>query len=80
MAEIMAELLDLRGEVCPYTFVKSKLRIEDMAVAEELFILLDDSAATANVSRSLKSEGHEILDLRTVSEGVWQIRVRKGGQ
>ena len=60
MAEATAEVLDLRDEVCPYTFVKSKLRIEDMAAGEELLILLDDSAATANVSRSLKSEGHEI--------------------
>jgi tRNA 2-thiouridine synthesizing protein A len=26
----MTEELDLRGEVCPYTFVKTKLRLEDL--------------------------------------------------
>ena len=70
------EELDLRGEVCPYTFVKTKLRLEELDSGQDLTILLDDSAATANVSKSLKSEGHEILDLKAVS-GVWQIIVKK---
>jgi len=26
----IAEPLDLKGEVCPYTFVKSKLALEEM--------------------------------------------------
>ncbi len=73
----MTEELDLRGEVCPYTFVKTKLRLEEMDSGQDLTILLDDSEATANVSKSLRNEGHEILDLKTVSGGVWQIRVKK---
>ena len=71
------EELDLRGEVCPYTFVKTKLRLEELDSGQDLTILLDDSAATANVSKSLKSEGHEILELKAVSGGVWQIVVKK---
>ena len=73
----MTEELDLRGEVCPYTFVKTKLRLEELNSGQDLTILLDDSAATANVSKSLQSEGHEILDLKAVSGGVWQIVVKK---
>jgi tRNA 2-thiouridine synthesizing protein A len=69
--------LDLRGDVCPYTFVKTKLRLEETEIGEELTILLDDSEATANVSKSLRNEGHEILELKSLSEGVWQIIVRK---
>ncbi len=73
----MTEELDLRGEVCPYTFVKTKLRLEELDSGQDLIILLDDSAATANISKSLKSEGHEILDLKAVSGEVWQIIVKK---
>jgi tRNA 2-thiouridine synthesizing protein A len=73
----VVEILDLRGEVCPYTFVKTKLKLEEMESAEDLTVLLDDSVATANVSKSLRSEGHEILGLRSLSEGVWEIRVKK---
>ncbi len=73
----LTEELDLRGEVCPYTFVKTKLRLEELDSGQDLIILLDDSAATANISKSLKSEGHEILDLKAVSGEVWQIIVKK---
>ena len=73
----MTEELDLRGEVCPYTFVKTKLRLEELDIGQDLTILLDDPAATANVSKSLKSEGHKILNLKVVSGGVWQIVVKK---
>ena len=73
----MTEELDLRGEVCPYTFVKTKLRLEELDSGQDLTILLDDSGATANVSKSLRGEGHEILDLKAVSGGVWQIVVKK---
>ena len=73
----MTEELDLRGEVCPYTFVKTKLRLEELDSGQDLTILLDDSAATANVSKSLRSEGHEILNLKAVSGGFWQIVVKK---
>jgi len=76
----MTDVLDLRGEVCPYTFVKTKLKMEDMESGEQLTILIDDSEAMANVSRSLKSEGHKILELKAVSEAIWQIVVIKSGQ
>ena len=74
---VMSDELDLRGEVCPYTFVKTKLRLEEMASGEDLTILLDDPEATANVSRSLRNEGHKSLGLKIVSDGVWQITVKK---
>jgi tRNA 2-thiouridine synthesizing protein A len=73
----LTEELDLRGEVCPYTFVKTKLRLEELDSGQDLIILLDDSAATANVSKSLRNDGHEILDLMAISGGVWQILVKK---
>ena len=73
----MAEELDLRGEVCPYTFVKAKLKIEEMESGEDVVILLDNPEATANVSKSLKAEGHEIKGLKSISPGVWEIAVRK---
>lgn len=73
----MTEELDLRGEVCPYTFVKTKLKLEELDSGRELTIPLDDSAATANVSKSLRNEGHEILDLKAISGEVWQIVVKK---
>ncbi len=73
----MTEELDRRGEVCPYTFVRARLKMEELESGQDLGILLDDPEATANVSRSLRNEGHEILGLDAVSDGVWWIAVRK---
>lgn len=73
----MTTQLDLRGEVCPYTFVKTKLMLEELDSGQDLTILLDDPQATANVSKSLSNEGHEIRSLQAISEKVWQIVVRK---
>lgn len=73
----MSDELDLKGEVCPYTFVKTKLKLEEMASGEDLTILLDDPEAMANVSKSLRTDGHQILELKSVSDRTWQIIVKK---
>jgi tRNA 2-thiouridine synthesizing protein A len=74
----MTEELDLRGEVCPYTFVRTKLKLEEMESGEDLIVLLDDAIATANVSKSLRNEGHLIKGIKSISESVWEIIAKKG--
>lgn len=69
--------LDLKGEVCPYTFVKSKLMLEQMAPGEVLRVVVDYPPATSNVPRSMESEGHRVLAVGPAGEGVWEIVVRK---
>ena len=56
--------LDLRGEVCPYTFVKAKLATEDMEPGSVLRILLDHLPAVEDVPRSLATQGDEVLAVR----------------
>ena len=69
--------LDLKGEVCPYTFVKSKLALEQMPVNQVLKITVDNSESASNVPRSLELEGHEVVDVHQVEPVVWNIIVRK---
>ena len=59
----MTEELDLRGEVCPYTFVRTKLRLEELPVGAELRVLVDHAAAAENVPRSLRAEGQEVVSV-----------------
>jgi TusA-related sulfurtransferase len=73
----ISKKIDLRGEVCPYTFVKSKLALEDMSVDQVLEITVDHLPAVENVPRSLENEGQEILEVKKVSEKDWKIVVRK---
>jgi len=72
--------LNIKGEVCPYTFVKTKLALETMEAGEVLRIIVDHLPATENVPKSLKGEGNEVLDVSRVNETDWQILARKGGR
>lgn len=72
------ESLDLRGVLCPLNFVKIKLRLEDMAEGEELAVVLDDGAPMRNVPRSLKEEGHRIVQVQRLEDDAYKLVVRKG--
>ncbi len=69
--------INIKGLVCPYTFVKSKLAIEDMDVGEVLEILLDSEEASRNIPKSMEDHGHKVLRVDKISDKDWIIVVRK---
>ncbi len=69
MSEQRTERLDLRGTPCPLNWVKTRLRLEAMGPGERLEVILDDGDAIQNVPRSVKSEGHRILQVTPLEEG-----------
>ncbi len=73
----MVTELDLRGEVCPYTLVKTKLKIEEIEYGEELIVIFDHAPAVDNVPRSLKNEGHKILGIEKKGDHLWKVRIHK---
>ncbi len=69
--------IDLKGEVCPYTFVKSKLALEEMNLDQILEVVVDHEPAVENVPRSLKNEGQKILAVDKINDTDWKILVKK---
>ncbi len=69
--------IDLKGEVCPYTFVKSKLALEEMNLDQVLEVVVDHEPAVENVPRSLKNEGQKILTVDKINDTDWKILVKK---
>lgn len=69
--------VDLRGEVCPYTFVKSKLVLEEMEIGQILRVIVDFLPSVTNVPRSMKNEGQEVLEVIQINDTDWRITVRK---
>jgi tRNA 2-thiouridine synthesizing protein A len=53
--------LDLRGVICPYNFVKTKLKLETMDPGQTLAVILDDGDPIKNVPRSVSDDGHTVL-------------------
>jgi tRNA 2-thiouridine synthesizing protein A len=70
--------LDIRGYVCPITFVKTKLAIERMQKGQVLKVLIDYAPSAVNVPRSLEHEGHQIVSLVKDDGSLWTLLVRKG--
>ncbi len=69
--------IDLKGEVCPYTFVKSKLALEEMGLDQVLEIVVDHEPAVENVPKSLKNEGQQVLAIDKINDTDWKILVKK---
>lgn len=69
--------LDIKGQVCPYTFVRSKLAVEKMNLGEVLEIITDHKPASENVPKSMENEGQKILKIEQTGEKEWRIYVRK---
>jgi TusA-related sulfurtransferase len=68
--------LNLKGKICPYTFIESMLTLEDMKPDEVLRVIVDYPPAVCDVPRSLKNEGYEILEVSPINETDWAILVR----
>ena len=68
--------LNLKGKICPYTFIESMLALEDMNPDEVLRVIVDYPPAVCDVPRSLKNEGYEILEVSPVNETDWAILIR----
>ncbi len=69
--------LDLRGEVCPFTFVKSKLIIEQMEKGEVLKVIIDYKPSVENVPKSMQMEGQEVISVNQIGDNLWEVIVRK---
>ena len=69
--------LDVTADVCPITFVKTKLKLEGMVTGEVLEVILNDGEPVQNVPRSVKNEGHQILAVEQLN-GRYRLIIRKG--
>jgi len=69
--------LDIRGEVCPFTFVKSKLVLEQMELGQVLRVILDYPPSVESVPKSMREEGQEVLAINQIDNNTWEILIRK---
>ena len=69
--------IDIRKEVCPMTFVRTKLALERLPAGGVLEVHLQGDEPLRNVPGNARDEGHEVLDLEPVGDGSWLLRLRK---
>ena len=84
MAEYVSEngvkaddFVDITDKVCPLTFVKAKVAMEELDDGEILAIKMNDGEPVQNVPRSMKDEGHQVLELNDNGDETSTLYVQK---
>lgn len=69
--------IDITADVCPLTFVKTKLKLEQMSKGEVLEVILNGGEPIQNVPRSVKDEGHKIILAEKFGD-KYRLFIKKG--
>jgi tRNA 2-thiouridine synthesizing protein A len=70
--------IDITGETCPMTFVRTRLALDALAPGQVLLVRLAGADPLANVPRAAADQGHDLLELEEQADGVWLLTIRKG--
>lgn len=71
------DFVDITDVVCPVTFVKAKVAMEELEIGQILAIRMNDGEPVQNVPRSMKEEGQKILKLTDSGDGTYTLYVQK---
>lgn len=71
------KILDLKGLVCPFPWVKSKKALAKMKIGEVLKIIVDHAPAARNIPHNFVDEGQKVISVDNLNELDWQIIVEK---
>jgi TusA-related sulfurtransferase len=71
--------LDITNDVCPLTFVKTRLFIERMSRGAVAVVRLKGTEPIENVPRSVRELGHEVIALEAEEPGspIHRLTLRK---
>jgi TusA-related sulfurtransferase len=78
MAEyVVDDTVDITDVVCPITFVKVKVALEELDIGQVLRVHMNDGEPVQNVPRSCKEEGQKVLKLIDNEDGTYDLIVKK---
>jgi tRNA 2-thiouridine synthesizing protein A len=70
--------IDITSDICPMTFVRTRLALDKLAPGETLLVKLKGDEPLRNVPRTAVEQGHEVLSLETDTNGISQLLIRRG--
>ena len=69
--------LDITREICPMTFVRTRLALDRLAPGQTLLVLLRGDEPTRNVPATAKQLGHTVLSDARDEDGRMRLLIRK---
>ena len=70
--------IDITGDLCPMTFVKTRLALDRLAQGQTLLVRLRGEEPLRNVPRTAIEQGHAVLEQRGEPDGTTLLLLRKG--
>ncbi len=70
-------LLDITSEVCPMTYVRTRLALDRMLPGQVLEVRLCGAEPAVNVPRSARQQGHTVLGMAEMPDGISVLRLRR---
>ncbi len=75
---IRADLeIDITAYVCPMTFVRTRLGIDQLQPGQILAVRLRGDEPLRNVPRTAAEQGHDVLSIEAVGDGISLVMIRK---
>lgn len=69
--------LDITKEHCPMTFVRTKLKLAQIAEGDILEVLLSEGEPLDNVPRSATEQGYTVLSVEHVEGTTHKVTIKK---
>ncbi len=70
--------LDITKDRCPMTFVKTKLKLEELEPGDILEILLTTGEPLNNVPRTATEQGYTVLETVPVKDNIYKVVIKRG--
>jgi TusA-related sulfurtransferase len=77
MQDVTCEI-DITADVCPMTFVRTRLALDKLAPGETLRVRLKGEEPLRNVPRTAAEQGHQVLAQETGADGISILLIRRG--
>jgi len=71
-------MLDITAEVCPMTFVKTKVALHGLSKGDTLEVLLCGEEPLKNIPRAIEENGDKVVCIEHTNGEVYKITIEKG--
>ena len=72
--------LDITRDVCPMTFVRTRIALDRLAPGDVLEVRLRGAEPLRNVTGNAVALGHALLETTLLADDVTMLRIRKQGR
>ena len=72
------EVLDVKGEICPYPDLKTRRKLKEMKQGQVLEVLTDYPLSIERIPRNVEKEGHKVLKIERINGPTHRILIQAG--